>query len=90
MKSFYDVTNAAWTKEAGDADREIVSALQPIFDKFVAMGYSAREIAHLVSNAGIFLETKTLVYAQIKARETLTTIKEVTAFATEQHKEGIK
>ena len=66
-KSFFSEKYHGWTEEANKIDHEIVTALQPIFDKYAAEGYSPREIGHMVSHAGMYLEMKNIAYARIKA-----------------------
>lgn len=44
MKSLYD-DNDRYTNAANDFDLEVYRAIQPIFDKWVSLGFSIRDLA---------------------------------------------
>lgn len=54
-KSLYDA-NDRWTSEGNNLDNEVFKALEPIFAKYVKMGYSPREAAHVAMGTCTQLE----------------------------------
>lgn len=60
-KSFYDPANHRYTSEARICDDEIFKALRPLMDKYLALGYGPREIAHLMINAVGSLESNAVL-----------------------------
>jgi hypothetical protein len=56
MKSLYDTTH-----DLTDLRKEVVNALRPIFAKWVELGYSAREIAHVAMHELILSESSAII-----------------------------
>lgn len=50
MKSLYN-KDYRYTQDAMDLDQQTFLALKNIWDKFIAMGYSPREISHVMQDS---------------------------------------
>lgn len=51
MNSFFgEERNEDWSQAARDFDREVGLALQPIIDKWLAAGYSTRQMEHIITS----------------------------------------
>lgn len=48
MKSLFD-DNAKWTPEGNQLSNEVSHLLTPLFKKWMANGFSPRDIAHIIS-----------------------------------------
>lgn len=48
MKMF-DNNGLGWTKQATELTDETLATIRPIFDKWCALGYSVRDIAHIIN-----------------------------------------
>lgn len=68
MKTLYD-KNFRWTPEASALDTRIHEALQPLFEEYVAKGYSPREISHVVHGASMQLELMAVLNPLLQAGE---------------------
>ncbi len=68
MKSFY-TDELDWTEEARTIDREVSDALKPIYEKWIGMGHSAREITYVILGASYFVEAFTIVRKNIEKRK---------------------
>jgi len=60
MKSFFD-ENHRFTPEAEALDRELDKVIRPIFDKYVKLGYSPREISHILTLAALMSECEAIL-----------------------------
>jgi hypothetical protein len=48
MKGLYNEGDDTYSKTAFELDAEAQSAIQPLFDKYVKLGYSFRQISHVI------------------------------------------
>lgn len=48
MKTLFSGAGFTMNDDARSLDRELFEATRPIFDKYVAMGYSPREVSHIL------------------------------------------
>lgn len=55
MKSIYSEDDR-YTPECNQLDIEVHDALKPVFDRWVALGYSIRQVSHLIQGAAYELE----------------------------------
>lgn len=60
MKSLYDKKDR-YTEEALHLDNETCRLLFPLMREYAKLGYSAREIAHVVTNAISMLECELIL-----------------------------
>lgn len=60
MKSLYDKKDR-YTEEASHLDSETCRHLYPLMREYVKLGYSAREIAHVITNAISVLECELIL-----------------------------
>jgi hypothetical protein len=51
MKSLYNEKDDTYLKEAFVLDAKTQGAIQPIFDEYVKLGYSTRQISHIMTTA---------------------------------------
>ena len=51
MKSLYNEKDDTYLDVALKLDAEIQGAVQPIFDKYMRLGYSLRQISHVILSA---------------------------------------
>jgi hypothetical protein len=68
MKQFFD-EHEEWTDVAIDIDREAELAVKPIFDKYIALGYSVRGIAYMIGEATRSKAGHMLVLQRIERRK---------------------
>ena len=48
MKGLYNEKDDTYSDAAFKLDTEVHDAIQPIFDKYVKLGYSFRQISHII------------------------------------------
>jgi hypothetical protein len=60
MKTLFDKNNR-FSPDCENLDYQIEIALRPIFDQFVNMGYSPREISHVVNLTAMNLEMEEIL-----------------------------
>lgn len=60
MKSLYD-NNFRYTPEADEIATNAFDLLKPLFDKWVNLGYSPREISHLVQGQAFEFELEAVL-----------------------------
>lgn len=65
MKSLFD-NNFRYTNTAANLDAEANSVIKPIFDRYVDIGYSPREISCILSNMVNDLECEAVLSKGIK------------------------
>jgi len=70
MKSFFN-DSYNYTPEAMDFGREMCKALEGIFDKWVGLGYSLREISYLASSEVSMMESAKVLRWQVENRKNL-------------------
>ena len=51
MKGLYNEKDDTYSEIAFKLDAEAQKAIQPIFDKYVELGYSFRQISHVILSA---------------------------------------
>jgi hypothetical protein len=65
-KSFFTETEH-WTEDAQELDAKLAQILRPIFKDYIARGYSAREVAYIISNVAMSLGSETILGMQHRA-----------------------
>lgn len=61
MKSLFDITNHRYSQIAMELEGEADRALKPIFDKYVKMSFSPREISHIMNLSASNLECEAIL-----------------------------
>jgi hypothetical protein len=61
MKSLYSKPNYRMNDDAFKLNDEVTAAIRPIVKKYEDLGYSPREISHLISLAMIDIELESLI-----------------------------
>jgi len=54
-----------YTQEATNFENEVYAALRPIFDRYMALGYSPRELEYLITGAGTHLSLAAILDARL-------------------------
>ena len=62
MKTLFDPETAEWTDKGRAASTDFLVAIDELFKRLVAEGYSPREVAYIANSAVSELELKTLLY----------------------------
>ena len=65
-KSFFTEAEH-WTEEAGELDVKLAQLLRPLFKKYTSEGYSAREVAYVISTVAMSLGSETILGMQHRA-----------------------
>jgi hypothetical protein len=63
--------NYNWTDDARALSREVQDALRPILDKYVEMGYSPRDISHIMASDIQSLECYKVVMIGMNRRKAI-------------------
>lgn len=50
MKNLYNEKDETYSEETSELDYKVNAAIQPIFDEYVKLGYSIRQISHVMLN----------------------------------------
>lgn len=68
-KSFFNPEHDAWTAEASDCGDEVRAIMRPIFEKWIALGYSPREIAYIATTSTFSLESEIVLKKAMELRQ---------------------
>ena len=69
MERLFDDTYQRYTPTALEINSEIDAALEPIFKKWGNLGYSYREISHIIMLASTALECERVLTMAVKKRK---------------------
>jgi len=58
-----------YTKEANDLCQEFETAMTPVWDKAIQLGYSPRELSHIFQSTIACLESEVILKAGLAARQ---------------------
>jgi hypothetical protein len=67
-KSFFTETEH-WTEDAQELDAKLAQILRPLFKEYTAQGYSAREIAYIISSVALSLGAEIILGMQHRAHK---------------------
>jgi hypothetical protein len=65
-KSFFTETEH-WTEDAQELDAKLALIFRPLFKEYATRGYSPREVAHIISNVALSLESEAILGMQHRA-----------------------
>jgi hypothetical protein len=67
-KSFFTETEH-WTEHAQELDAKLAQILRPLFKEYASQGYSAREVAYVISNVALSLGSEIVLGMQHRAQK---------------------